>query len=175
MDLITLITQRSQVQIPPPQPSQLAARGRPFLATSSHFGRRPQHRRQIPFQLDSGGLALVRRQDDGVDEARSASEASVRVSGCSRACASAVTFCAVQLRPCPGAAAAAARPRLRACASSSSRLAAFAFTRPSLPKARRRSSPSRSASCAEPRSARSRARLQTGWRGAPSGAGSSRG
>ena len=52
---------------------------------------RPQHRCQIPLQLDLK-FALVGRQDDGVDEATSASEASVRVSGCSRACANAMTF-----------------------------------------------------------------------------------
>ena len=35
-----LITQRSRVQIPPPQPSLSAIRGRRFPATSLHFGRR---------------------------------------------------------------------------------------------------------------------------------------
>jgi hypothetical protein len=49
---IGLITQRSRVQIPPPQPSQLAARGPRFPGPLALYGR-SEHRSEISLQVDS--------------------------------------------------------------------------------------------------------------------------
>jgi hypothetical protein len=66
------------------------ARGRPFLATSSHFGR-SQHRRQIPLQFDFE-RALLRVRVMALMRPKRLRGFRARVSGCSRARADAVTF-----------------------------------------------------------------------------------